>query len=99
MKFKTQSPLHVLLFSLILIFQFSCSKDSDLLTDYVLVDAKQDLVIGKFVVDDTFVTAIDDAIVLDVLANDTFEEETNAIRVTFRVVSCCHVRSSVLFLC
>ena len=73
MKFKTQAPLRVLLFCLILIFQFSCSKDSDLLTDYVLTDAKEDLVIGQFVVDDTFETAIDDVIVLDVLANDAFE--------------------------
>jgi len=79
MKFKTQSPLHVLLFSLILIFQFSCSKDSDLLTDYVLADAKQDLVIGKFVVDDTFEVAVDNTTVLDVLANDTFENEEEVL--------------------
>ena len=79
MKFKTQSPLRVLLFSLILIFQFSCTKDSDLLTDYVLADAKEDLVIGQFVVDDTFETTIDDAIILDVLANDAFENQEEVL--------------------
>ena len=75
MKFKTQSPLHVLLFSLILIFQFSCSKDSDLLTDYVLADAKADLVIGKFVVDDVYTVSSVGSVVLDVLSNDTFTEQ------------------------
>ena len=81
MKIKTQAPLRVLLFSFILIFQFSCSKDSDLLTDYVLADAKEDLVIGQFVVDDTFETVIDDTIVLDVLANDAFEN-TEEVAIT-----------------
>ena len=81
MKIKTQAPLRVLLFSFILIFQFSCSKDSDLLTDYVLADAKEDLVIGQYVVDDNFETVIDDTIVLDVLANDDFEN-TEEVAIT-----------------
>ena len=38
MNFNTRSLLKVLLLSLLFIFHFSCSKDTDLLTDYVLAD-------------------------------------------------------------
>lgn len=76
MKLNVQSPLLVLLFSIILIFQFSCSKDSDLLTDYVLADT-QDAIAIKFVVNDNYVLSNDNSIVLDVLNNDTFTEQDN----------------------
>ena len=75
MKFNKQSPLHVVLLCLILIFQFSCSKDSDLLTDYVLADSLDSKVIANLVVDDTYQVSLSGSMVLDVLANDTFENE------------------------
>lgn len=111
MKFNTQSPPIVLcLFFSILIF-VSCSKDSDLMADYVALDPE--VLIGTFVrsdtyqvsiisnseddtveininsgssgtitnsgtsgttVNDTFQTSSSVSIVLDVLANDTFEK-------------------------
>ena len=74
MKLNTQSPLHVLLFSLILIFQFSCSKDSDLLAEYVIADAQKAILI-----DDIFVVSLNGSTVLDVLANDTFESEEEVV--------------------
>ena len=79
MKFNKQSPLHVVLFSLILIFQFSCSKDSDLLTDYVLADSLDSKGIVNLVVDDTYQVSLSGSMVLDVLANDTFENEAEVV--------------------
>ena len=79
MKFNKQSPLHVVLLCLILIFQFSCSKDSDLLTDYVLADSLDSKVIANLVVDDTYQVTLSGSMVLDVLANDTFENEAEVV--------------------
>jgi len=79
MKFKKQSPLHVVLLCLILIFQFSCSKDSDLLTDYVLADSLDSKNIANLVVDDTYQVSLSGSMVLDVLANDTFENEAEVV--------------------
>ena len=79
MKLNAQSPLHVLLFSLVLIFQFSCSKDSDLLAEYVISETQEATDIGQFIVDDTFFIASSGSITLDVLANDTFENEEEVI--------------------
>ena len=78
MKINTQSPLKVLALSIVFILHFSCSKDSDLLTDYVLTDA-QEAIIGKYVVDDTFVVSLNGSVVLDVLSNDTFSEQASVI--------------------
>ena len=77
MKLHILSPLKVLLLSIVLISQFSCSKDSDLLTDYVLADVEQTLDIRKYVVDDTYVFSSTGSIVLDVLSNDAFSEQEN----------------------
>jgi Big-like domain-containing protein len=76
MKLNVQSPLLVLLFSIILFFQLSCSKDSDLLADYVLADT-QDAIAIKLVVNDNYVLTNNNSIVLDVLSNDTFTEQDN----------------------
>ena len=79
MKFNKQSPLHVVLLCFVLIFQFSCSKDSDLLADYVLADSLDSKSIGNFVVDDTYQVSLSGSMVLDVLANDTFENEAEVV--------------------
>ena len=70
MKINTQSPLIVLLISLIFFFLCSCSTDFDLLKDYVLTDVR--VVDGKNVVDDTFMVTHNGIAVLDVLSNDGF---------------------------
>ncbi len=75
MKLHVLSPLKVFVFIIALIFQFSCSKDSDLLTDYVLADAKEVIDVRKFVVDDTYTISSSSSIELDVLSNDTFTEQ------------------------
>lgn len=55
---------------------FSCSKDADLLSDYVInKDAKD--VLNKLVVDDSFFVQSGETIVLDVLSNDSFEDLAN----------------------
>ena len=74
MKINIQSPLQMFLLSLILIFQFSCSKDSDLLAEYVIADAQEAILI-----DDIFVVSLNGSTVLDVLANDTFENEEEVV--------------------
>ena len=76
MKINTQSPLKVLLLGFIFILHLSCSKDSDLLADYVLTDV-QEVINGKYVVDDTFMVSQNGNTVLDVLSNDGYTEQDN----------------------
>ncbi len=78
---STNSPQKVLLLSICLIFSFSCSKDSDLLSDYVLSDSDGGLELRKFVVDDFYVYNSSNSITLDVLANDQFEN-TDDVEIT-----------------
>ena len=56
----------------VLISLFSCSKDSDLLVDYMVSDFQEARLIGNLAIDDNFVIGSQKSIVLDVLANDTF---------------------------
>lgn len=81
MKINTLSLLKVMAIGLLTIFQLSCSKDSDLLSEYVLTDAMEGLEVRKFVVDDIFMVSDPGSVVLDVLLNDTFteQEEVNII--------------------
>ncbi len=71
MKTNYQSPLKVSLLCFALIFQFSCSKDSDLLSDYVITDTEA-LLSGKYVVADNYQLFSSGSMILDVLANDNF---------------------------
>lgn len=71
MKFYAQSPLKLLLFAIVLIFQFSCSKDSDLLSDYVISDT-QVFLSGKYAVADEYQLNSSSSLVLNVLDNDNF---------------------------
>jgi len=57
----------------VLISFFSCSKDTDLLADYVVSDLQEARLIGNLVADDYYFIANNKSIVLDVLANDIFE--------------------------
>lgn len=75
-----KSPLSspsVFMFFLVCLVFFSCSKDSDLLSDYVLSDSQNGQILGSYVADDTFVAVRNRSIVLDVLANDNFEDQEN----------------------
>lgn len=79
MKFKTLAPLKVFLLSIFIISQFSCSKDSDLLTDYVLSETQNTLDLSELILDDTFIINSRESITLDVLANDGFENIENVV--------------------
>lgn len=69
MKFPALPGRGMLLFCLFVTLQFSCSKDSDLLADYISNDNR------KAVVDDIFFVSLKNgSVVLDVLANDTHLE-------------------------
>lgn len=74
----------LMVFLLAIIFNISCSKDSDLLADYVISDAKASLFVANLAIDDYFVVTKDDEIVLDVLSNDSYEnpEKVSIIKVT-----------------
>ncbi|PIB23017.1 heparin lyase I family protein [Maribacter sp. 4G9] len=65
------------LLCLILFFQ-SCSKDADLLSDYV-INRDQSIDIQKYVVNDEFFLKSSNSIVLDVLNNDRFNELGNVV--------------------
>ena len=79
MKFNTTSPLKELVLIFVIILHFSCSKDSDLLTDYVLSETQNTLDIGQLIIDDTFVVNSQGSIILDVLANDAFENQEEVL--------------------
>lgn len=71
----------IAIFIFVVFFSFSCSKDSDLLAEYVLSDDQNAIAIRNFVVNDTYFTSQENSVVLDVLSNDTFNnpEEVNII--------------------
>ncbi len=71
----TNSPLKVLPLLIILLSSLSCSKDSDLLAEYVVADTQ---IQGRFVVDDFFFVSLSGSTTLDVLANDGIDEEDSA---------------------
>lgn len=80
MKFYTLPPVKMmLLFCIVVIFQFSCSKDSDLLAELAIFETQQAKNIGQFIVDDTFFIASSGSNILDVLANDTFENTEEVV--------------------
>lgn len=72
--------LKLLTYSCIFILSFlqltSCSKDSDLLSDYV-VNQDNDISLQSYIVNDVFNISSSDNIVLDVLNNDNFNELNN----------------------
>ena len=72
MKINVQSQLKMLLISFIFIFHFSCSKDSDLLADYVALDPEIGA-IAKFVKNDTYQISISSN-----SEDDTFEIIVNS---------------------
>lgn len=68
---NTQYLLKVLLLCAFVVFNSSCSKDSDLLSDYVISDTV------NIAVDDIFYISSNGSFTLDVLANDLFENQEN----------------------
>ncbi|MRX63767.1 Ig-like domain-containing protein [Maribacter luteus] len=79
MNFKTLAPLKVFLLSIFIVSQISCSKDSDLLTDYVVSETQNTLDLSALILDDTFIVNSRESITLDVLANDGFENTQNVV--------------------
>ncbi|NHF61545.1 hypothetical protein FK220_019490 [Flavobacteriaceae bacterium TP-CH-4] len=76
MNIKSPSPV-VMLYFFVFFVSISCTKDSDLLSDYVSTELQPDLVFKTFVVDDRFSTTPETSITVDVLENDTFSDEAN----------------------
>jgi len=58
----------------VLILLLSCSKDSDLLADYMLADVEEARLKADLTIDDNFLIGNQKSIVLDVLANDKFND-------------------------
>lgn len=56
----------------VLFVAFSCSKDTDLLADYVIAENLDSYFLTNLVVDDSFITNGNNSVVLDVLNNDNF---------------------------
>lgn len=77
MKSFFNHSLKVCVLLLIVLFNFSCSKDSDLLSDYVINDEEGIAEFANLVVDDNFFVSMDNSIVLDVLSNDAFDNLNN----------------------
>lgn len=77
MKLSLKLPTTVSLLSFIFLFLTSCSKDSDILSDYVINNSNPTAGIENRVLDDTFILNSNNAIVLDVLQNDRFDNLNN----------------------
>ncbi len=77
MKFPHIKVVPMTIFAFVFLLSFSCSKDSDLLSEYALADDAGDLVINTYLVDDRYTTYADSSIILDVLSNDIFTDEEN----------------------
>lgn len=62
----------------VIISFFSCSKDTDLLAEYLVSDLQETRFISNLVEDDYYFIANNKSIVLDVLSNDLFENPEKA---------------------
>lgn len=60
------------LLSIILLQTVSCTKDTDLLADYLVSESIENRLVGNLVIGDNFVVTPQNSIVLDVLINDSF---------------------------
>ena len=84
MKITSSKILKWISTSIALFIIFSCSKDSDLLADYVVGDAESAQLFYGRVQDDIFFSTNESSVILDVLANDGFinSKKVNIIDVT-----------------
>ncbi|WP_281542973.1 Ig-like domain-containing protein [Maribacter aestuarii] len=67
------------LFFVIIVLLTSCSKDSDLLSDYVITDPLNSINLNTYVSDDFYKVSPESNVTLDVLANDSFENPEEII--------------------
>lgn len=81
MKFQSSPIFHMMLIFLTAVSLCSCSKDSDLLADYVLSKDQASQVLNSKVINDTYFISQNQSIVMDVLNNDNFESRAN-VRIT-----------------
>ncbi|APQ18513.1 Ig-like domain-containing protein [Maribacter hydrothermalis] len=77
MKLSLKKFTSLLFVSFFLIFLNSCSKDSDLLSEYVVQNPDSSSSLDNRVFDDTFFIQNNNAIILDVLQNDLFDNLNN----------------------
>ncbi|MDO1514324.1 hypothetical protein Q2T41_16845 [Maribacter confluentis] len=77
MKLNLKLPTTLFLLSFVFLFLTSCSKDSDILSDYVVNNSNPTAGIENRVLDDTFILQSNNAIILDVLQNDRFDDLSN----------------------
>lgn len=77
MKLNLKKIESLLFFSFLFLFLTSCSKDSDLLSEYVIENKDQLSQINRKVVNDIYFIENNSSIVLDVLQNDTFTNINN----------------------
>ncbi len=77
MRFPPKIVNKCFIVSMAILLLNSCSKDSDLLADYVLMDGKSTFALNRYIVDDRFYIAPNQSVVLDVLSNDAFENQNN----------------------
>ncbi len=76
MKLPCTRAFELLFFSSVILLHFSCSKDSDLLSDYVIAD-KNDLQSIAVLADDIYyINNGQSSMLLDVLRNDSFSPDT-----------------------
>ncbi|WP_282054669.1 Ig-like domain-containing protein [Maribacter luteus] len=76
LKFYPHRLQQMILGVLLSVLLFSCSKDTDLLTDYVLSEVNQDLMV---IIDDSFTVKPGGSVIMDVLENDNFSDSQDAI--------------------
>ncbi len=77
MKFPLVKIIRLIVPIFFLFLSFSCSKDSDLLTEYAVADPGNKIAILNIVVDDKYDAVYGSATVLNVLDNDTFTNSDN----------------------
>ncbi|WP_194530249.1 Ig-like domain-containing protein [Zobellia roscoffensis] len=70
MKILNIKAINLAMLLFILILSISCSKDTDLLAEYVVADSQEARLTGNLFINDSYVLAGKDILVLDVLAND-----------------------------
>lgn len=77
MKIFPTSIITIALLFIVSIFQFSCSKDADLLSEVIIAEDSDSFLVGNLVVDDSYILNGGNSFILNVLSNDNFNEPDN----------------------
>ncbi|NHF61076.1 hypothetical protein FK220_017120 [Flavobacteriaceae bacterium TP-CH-4] len=74
MKFPHGNVIYLTMFTIVLCLVLSCTKDSDLLSQYATDDSSGQVDFVNYLKDDNYTASMNESLTMDVLSNDTFSD-------------------------